>query len=231
MELALHPAPPLAPPLERPRTFPLERALLHALTSGLSARRNRTPPAGKAADGAAEVRALAEFRRAYAQAGAPALLVLWQAPPGSAIEIVWKRRAARAVSEQAPAGAAAFDAAFREALAAARVELADPGALARMLPPGRGRAQRPRTLDAAAVAQCARYVVLLSLLPGAGQEAGVARVTVLETRSGVVLTDLLAREMAHAPVATPAGPPDTGTAGRRAAQALLGALTARWQGG
>ena len=169
------------------------------------------------------------------------------------IKLQWKQGAEHPVSLLAPARAAEFESGFQQTLARAGVALVDRNTAVRMTALKRveGGASESalnfQTVEASALARFARYFIELRFVPDASAAGGsVARVTVIESQSGVILADLLASEVlldAAGKPAPPAGgewvavdgkgferrerPHSQQEDGRQLAQALMRALAAR----
>ena len=169
------------------------------------------------------------------------------------IKLQWKQGAEHPVSLLAPARAAEFESGFQQTLARAGVALVDRNTAVRMTALKRveGGASESalnfQTVEASALARFARYFIELRFVPDANAAGGsVARVTVIESQSGVILADLLASEVlldAAGKPAPPAGgewvavdgkgferrerPHSQQEDGRQLAQALMRALAAR----
>lgn len=187
------------------------------------------------AQGDADARALADFSAAYQRAQRPALLMLWHRELSDnvdsgkevaatvvssgerardnyarTIKLQWKQGSERPVALLGPASAARFEAGFQQTLTSAGVALVDRNTAVRMsaLKQVQGGASEAgfnfQTLEAGALATYARYFVELRFVPdGAANEA---RVTVIESATGVIVADLLASDVLQGGPGKPGAP-------------------------
>lgn len=183
--------------------------------------------------------ALSDYQAAYRRAGAPKFLMMWhrelsdkissareiqavQARSGPAprnnfeqvITIRWKDGAERAVSLLAPEQNAEFETGFHQALRAGGTTLVDRNTAIRMTALAKARQgareedMNFQTVEASALADYAQYFIEVRLLPAASGRSE-ARVTVIGSRTGEILADVMSNDGA-APAVRPGTPAELG---------------------
>lgn len=118
------------------------------------------------------------------------------------IKVQWKEGSERAISLLPPARGAEFEAGFQQALLKAGAVLVDRNTAIRMsaLRRVQGGAKESglnfQTLEAGALAVYARYFIEIRFIPDARADGGSEpRVTVIDSGSGAIITDLVASDV------------------------------------